>query len=156
MFTFLSIEQFFQSKHQAISFRPNHFCSYHRQVFSFCHSFGLLCVFSCNVTISLCRLADVIKSGEGLNEKHSAPENIHSLINELKMYQIKVPELWENRNKQLLQCKDALVCRHSYEKLDTEIHKIDQNHFYIKSFKVLIDLEDFKRIYFKPLVTSIL
>ena len=76
-------------------------------------------------TAYICRLADVIKSGEGLNEKHSAPENIHSLISELKMYQLNVPELWESRNKQLSQCKDALVCRHSYEKLDTDIHKLN-------------------------------
>ena len=56
---------------------------------------------------------DVIKSGERLNEKSSSPEDIDSLISELRMHEVKVPESWENRSRQLCQCKDALVCKHT-------------------------------------------
>ena len=55
---------------------------------------------------------DVANNGEALTAKSALPENIDSLISELKIDQKRVPELWEARSKQLSLCKDALVLKH--------------------------------------------
>ena len=55
------------------------------------------------------RLADVINSGEALNAKNNSQENITGLITELKMYEERVPKLWEQKEKNLSLCKSALV-----------------------------------------------